>query len=311
MNAILTWLKCFKYLTYFPSIKLLTKTIIYAAGPLGSFSVMITIVLLGFGQAFFLAFGIDLVEYRTIVTSFTALLRMATGDFNYDAMERSHNTVGPGLFWLFIMMVFFIMVSAFISLISNAYDRAKSELAADAAADLSAPPVTDPRDPHNSVEEARTKLRAIVPGQITPKLVDMMKSSLPRKGESLVALALKENQQTSKSAWSSGDSWKTEDLKSKKTSILTELREKRNLKRWKSGPLAHPWERSKPDAPLLDQVYTALPPLTARIYPSLWCCGSHLPKPVLTHLLAHLRDLVGAREPRGLEGYHQCWVGQK
>ena len=60
-----------------PSMALLTSTLGYAARPLATFSAVLSIVLFGFGQAFFLAFGLDLAAYRTIYTSVTALLRCA------------------------------------------------------------------------------------------------------------------------------------------------------------------------------------------------------------------------------------------
>ena len=60
-------------------MEILTRTMRYASGPLRSFSIIMMIVLFAFGQAYFLAFGLDVIEYRTIFTSFFSLLRMSVG----------------------------------------------------------------------------------------------------------------------------------------------------------------------------------------------------------------------------------------
>ena len=100
LTAVLVWLKIFSFFSYFPSMQILTRTLAYAAAPLASFSIIFVIVLVGFGQAFFLAFSLDIKEYRTLFTSFFALLRMAVGDFDYEGLEQSHNMLGPSLFWM-------------------------------------------------------------------------------------------------------------------------------------------------------------------------------------------------------------------
>ena len=47
-----------------------------AAGPIGWFSVTFCIVLVGSGQAFFMAFGLDIPEFRNFPLSISSLLRM-------------------------------------------------------------------------------------------------------------------------------------------------------------------------------------------------------------------------------------------
>ena len=127
-NAALTWMKIFKYLNFFPNMQILTRTLAVAAMPLAWFSVVISIVLLGCAQGFFLAFGLDIVEYRSFGISVLALLRMAVGDFDYTQLEESHHLLTPVLFWVYIFLVFFILMSVFIALISESYEQAKFQL---------------------------------------------------------------------------------------------------------------------------------------------------------------------------------------
>ena len=92
-NAILTWIKVFKFLEYNPNMSILTTTLLKAGGPIVSFMWTFIIVLVGSGQGFYLAFGLDLYEYRGIIPAWLSLLRatdsvlVRTPSFYYD---RAH-----------------------------------------------------------------------------------------------------------------------------------------------------------------------------------------------------------------------------
>ena len=214
VNAVLTWLKVFKFFSYFPSMQILTRTLGYAAAPLGSFSVILMVVLIAFGQAFFLSFGLDLLEYRTFNTSVFALLRMAVGDFDYVRLEQSHNVLGPCLFWMYIFLVFFILMSVFIALISEAYEKAKTELE---DVEEAAQQTVVVEDPVRTLDEARHRLDSVAPGLVSDAMMASMLESLP----------------------------KTEAKR--QNSIRDRLRSKMCIcrasdeKRWKSGPLSQQW----------------------------------------------------------------------
>eukprot|EP01052_Picozoa_sp_SAG31_P001714 SAG31_NODE_58_length_29669_cov_20.244978_5_plen_138_part_00 len=128
MNAMLLWVKVFKFLNYFPNLQILTTTLAHATQPLAWFMVVLMIVLLGMSQGFHIAFGFDVEGYQTLENSVLSLLRMCVGDFDYEQLESSHYVVGPLLFWIFIILVFFILMSVFIALISQAYDEAREDV---------------------------------------------------------------------------------------------------------------------------------------------------------------------------------------
>ena len=126
-NAVLTWIKVFKYLNVFPQFTLLTRTLSIAATPLGIFFFIFAIVLVGSGQGFFLAFGLDVKGYRTLGDSISNVLRMAVGDFDYEALSSSQRFLGPVLFWMYIFLMVLVLMSMFIALLSEAYDMAREE----------------------------------------------------------------------------------------------------------------------------------------------------------------------------------------
>eukprot|EP01052_Picozoa_sp_SAG31_P017846 SAG31_NODE_1239_length_9169_cov_18.922492_10_plen_150_part_00 len=80
------------------------------------------------GQGFFLAFGLDIWNFRNMPNSVLALLRMAVGDFDYVGLENSHYVLGPAMFWFYIFLMLFVLMSMFIALIAESYDKAKRDL---------------------------------------------------------------------------------------------------------------------------------------------------------------------------------------
>jgi hypothetical protein len=50
VNATLSWIKIFKYLNFFPNMRILTSTLKVAARPLLWFTIVFVIVILGAGQ---------------------------------------------------------------------------------------------------------------------------------------------------------------------------------------------------------------------------------------------------------------------
>lgn len=229
LNTVLTWLKCFKFLAYFPSMEILTRTMSYASGPLWNFSVIMMIVLFAFGQAFFLAFGLDVFEYRTMFTSFFALLRMGVGDYDYTAFEQSHPKVGPMLFWMYIFVVFFVLMSAFIALISESYEQAKVEIETIQSAGVEGPPLltSSTEDPLNVVAEARARLANIAPKHVSKLFLEVMQAALPPPDDKAT----------------------TREASAQKKRLAAEWREKlqehRRRSKWSSGPLTEPWNRPK------------------------------------------------------------------
>ena len=89
---------------------------------------ILIVVLQGSGQGFHIAFRFDVVGYHSFTTAVSTLLRMAVGDFDYDQLQESQNVVGPAMFWMFIVLVYFILMSVFIALIGEAYERARDAL---------------------------------------------------------------------------------------------------------------------------------------------------------------------------------------
>ena len=155
------------------------------------------------------------------------------GDFNYDAFEQSHNKVGPILFWMYIFVVFFILMSVFIALISESYEQAKEEIEIIAKAGEEGPPLLtgSDEDPQHAVAEARERLNSIAPKHVSKLLMEIMQSALPPEDDN--------NQQTVDETESALKGLST--IKSQ----VQQLQYKRKKAQWVTGPLAQSWARPK------------------------------------------------------------------
>jgi hypothetical protein len=69
-----------------------------------------------------------------------SLFRATLGDFDLDALVYANYALGPFLFILFIFLVFFVVLSMFLSIVDESYDRVRTDLEAlDALGDAGRP----------------------------------------------------------------------------------------------------------------------------------------------------------------------------
>jgi uncharacterized membrane protein YgcG len=140
LNCIVTFLKVFKYLRPIKKLALFTETLRLASGDMAYMCVIIAVILLAFGSSFHLAFGPDVKAYVNLPTSMLSLFRATLGDFDLDALVYANYALGPFLFILFIFLVFFVVLSMFLSIVDESYDRVRTDLEAlDALGDAGRP----------------------------------------------------------------------------------------------------------------------------------------------------------------------------
>jgi len=128
INAVICFIKLFKYLDSHPSLGQFTRTISQAQSDLGSFLLVIIIVLTGFGIAFMLAFGHDEEGYSTLRMSFLALFEGMLGNLDTSVLH-SPSFLGPLLFMAYVVVMIFVVLSMFLSIVDNAYSIVQEEMA--------------------------------------------------------------------------------------------------------------------------------------------------------------------------------------
>jgi hypothetical protein len=135
-SSILTWLKLFKFLNFFPEMSIFTKTVSLSAQHLGVFFLVVLIVIIGSAQGFCLAFGADIEDFRNPFHATISVALYTVGKFNYDELVWSQRWFGPLLFWVYIFLVFFVMMSVFIAILSEGYEAAKAVIPATASGNI-------------------------------------------------------------------------------------------------------------------------------------------------------------------------------
>ena len=142
LNCVITFLKVFKYLRPIKKLALFTETLRLASGDMLYMCVIIAVILLAFGSSFHLAFGPDVAAYINLPTSMLSLFRATLGDFDVDALVYANYALGPLLFVLFIFLVFFVVLSMFLSIVDESYDRVRTDLEAmEALGEAGRPPL--------------------------------------------------------------------------------------------------------------------------------------------------------------------------
>jgi hypothetical protein len=118
-SAILTWMKLFKFLSIFPQMSIFTSTLALSAQNLGVFLVVVVVVVVGSASGFCLAFGTDVDGFRNPFQSVVSLALFTVGHFNYEELVKSQRWLGPMLFWMYIFLVFFVLMSVFIAILAE------------------------------------------------------------------------------------------------------------------------------------------------------------------------------------------------
>ena len=135
-SAMLTWIKLFKFLNFFPEMSIFTKTLTSSAQHLSVFFLVVLIVITGSAQGFCLAFGTDVDGFRDPFISILSIALFTVGKFDYEELVWSQRWLGPLLFWVYIFLVFFVMMSVFIAILSEGYEAAKSVIPATASGNI-------------------------------------------------------------------------------------------------------------------------------------------------------------------------------
>lgn len=129
-NAVLCWIKVFKYLGASASMSQLTRVLSRAAKNLAIFALMFMIVYAGFAIGFYLGFSTSAQEYSSLAASLLALFRTILGDFDFETLRTENTWLAPSMFALYVVLVGLILMAFFQALILDAYTRTCEEIEA-------------------------------------------------------------------------------------------------------------------------------------------------------------------------------------
>ena len=121
-------IKFIKLLRFNKKMSLLASTLKASWYPLGMFSIVITIVLYGsfiFGN---IVFGKNLYGYRNMFVTAATQISLLLGKFSYKEYESTNRILGPLFFFLYIIMVNWILMNMFVSIINDAFEDVQADV---------------------------------------------------------------------------------------------------------------------------------------------------------------------------------------
>jgi hypothetical protein len=121
-NNIFVWLKAFSFLKYINAdVANLSYTVTNAAKDCGLFLLIFAMVIFSYAQAFHIAFGTDIAEYKTLLDAVFGLFKTLLGDFDFEAMKARNAYLGPLLFITFEIVCYFIFLNMFLAILNKTY----------------------------------------------------------------------------------------------------------------------------------------------------------------------------------------------
>jgi len=129
-NGLIVWFKSFKYLNIiFPHMNLLVRTLSLSVKALVSVIGVFVVVMLSNGMAFNMSFGTRLRGYRSIGGAIEQCFIAVLGVFDYYELEQASPIMAPLVFCTNLVFTFFFLFNIMISVLSECYMDAQSELA--------------------------------------------------------------------------------------------------------------------------------------------------------------------------------------
>ena len=121
-NNIFVWLKAFSFLKYINAdVANLSYTVTRAAKDCGLFFLIFAMVIFSYAQAFHIAFGTDIEEYKTVTDAIFGLFKTLLGDFDFEAMKARNAYLGPLLFVTFEIVCYFVFLNMFLAILNKTY----------------------------------------------------------------------------------------------------------------------------------------------------------------------------------------------
>lgn len=107
----------------------LSSTLARCAKDIFGFSVMFFIVFFAYAQLGYLLFGGIVEGYSSFASTLFSLFRTILGDFDFEALQSAHSSLGPIYFLSYVFFVFFVLLNMFLAIINDSYSDVKSDLA--------------------------------------------------------------------------------------------------------------------------------------------------------------------------------------
>jgi len=129
VNAFITWMKMFKYMSHIPFMTHLMKVVFAALPDTLGFICAMFFVFFGFSLSHYLAYGDEVEGFQTLNACFLTLYRQILGDFpTVDAEERSNRLLGPAFFVAWTAIASILLLNMFTAIVIDGFEKVRSEV---------------------------------------------------------------------------------------------------------------------------------------------------------------------------------------
>ena len=118
--------KIFKMFHFNPRTNMLTNTLRIARAPLVGCMLLIFICFVAFGHSGMLLFGTSMMDFSTFLSTLMTLFNLSLGVSDYYGMEEANRALGPLYFFLFCVVLVYILLVIFISVLITALREARA-----------------------------------------------------------------------------------------------------------------------------------------------------------------------------------------
>jgi len=126
-NAMIMWLKFFKYCQVSRRMSFLMRIMARASTDIFFFMLMFFIFFLGFAQAGYLAFSVNVDDFRTFNMALLTLFKSIVGDLDYDKLADANSSYGPFYYIIYYVTVLLVLLNVFLAILNDAYTAVREE----------------------------------------------------------------------------------------------------------------------------------------------------------------------------------------
>jgi hypothetical protein len=123
VNTILTFLKLLKFLRLNDRLNILTRTLSESQDSIIGVLFIFFLVVTAFAMTGHGLFGLGVWDFRSIDASYSTLMRMLLGDFDYDALKVENRVLAGMFFWAFIILGLFCLLNFLIGVLMEAFAK--------------------------------------------------------------------------------------------------------------------------------------------------------------------------------------------
>jgi uncharacterized membrane protein len=123
--------RCLRLCQYHSRLSLFTETLVHASGMLLSFAVMFAFIFVAFLCLFYFLFQAKLVTCSSLLRTAATLFEMTLLKFDAQQLTGAAAFLGPFCFTLFVLVVVFVCLSMFLSIITESFRHARQHMKRD------------------------------------------------------------------------------------------------------------------------------------------------------------------------------------